>query len=163
MLFRAFLYLFFALAFSVVLISLAFAGTKQLQNVIVTDPLSGYAIGGYDPVSYFTNSEPVQGLPEYEYIWFGVPWIFSNEANRDIFALSPEIYSPIFGGHGSMGLARGYLSDGNPNVYEVLAGRLFLFYSISNRDAFMLAQRSSYIKAQRNWEFFTANASNPPK
>ncbi len=163
MFFRAFICLSFVIVFFLVSASLTFAGTKQLQNVIVTDPLSGYAIGGYDPVSYFTDPSPVQGLPEYEYIWFGVPWIFSNEANRDIFALSPKIYSPIFGGHGSMGLARGYLSDGNPKVYEILAGRLFLFYSISNRDAFMMSQRSSYIKAQRNWEFFTASVSNPPK
>ncbi len=136
--------------------STSLTNANQLQNAVVVDPISGIAIGGYDPVSYFTKEEPELGFPEYEYIWFGVSWIFTSEANRDIFALNPQTYAPIFGGHGTMSLSRGYLSDGNPHIFKILGGRLFLFYSSANKDAFMLAQKTSYIKAQKNWDFFTA-------
>ncbi len=160
---QLFLRLFLVSVFLFTTNSHSFAQARQLQNAIVIDPLSGVAINGYDPVSYFISDEPEQGLPEYEYIWYGVPWLFSSEANRDVFAISPEVYSPRFGGHGAMGLARGYLSDGNPHVFAILGKRLFLFYSSANRDAFMLAQRASYIKAQKNWEFFTASVNNLQK
>lgn len=131
-----------------------FSATSSFNSLIVTDPLSGVANGGYDPVSYFTDTEPLAGRPEFEYDWNGVPWYFANPANRDIFRRSPEIYAPLFGGHGAMGLARGYISDGNPRIYAILGNRLFLFYSTGNRDAFLLSQKSAYAKANENWEFF---------
>ncbi len=127
-----------------------------LQNKIVIDPLTGVALEGFDAVSYFTQKEPLLGRPEYELNWNNVTWYFSNEANRAVFARAPEIYAPQFGGHGAMGLARGYLSDGNAKIFALLGGRLFLFYSTSNKDAFMLAQRSAYIKARNNWQYFSS-------
>jgi len=136
------------------LISSFALGNVKLQNTIVIDPLSGFAMNSYDPVSYYINDAPKLGIPEYEFIWQGVSWLFVSEANRDIFVKQPEVYAPLFGGHGVMGLARGYISDGNPHIYEILGNKLFLFYSSANRDAFMLSQRSNYIKAQKNWEFF---------
>lgn len=133
------------------------AGT--LSNAIVIDPLSGVAIGGYDVVSYFTEEEPLVGRPEFEYVWRGVPWYFANAANRDVFAGSPAIYAPQFGGYGLMGLARGYLSEGNPRVYEILGGRLFLFYSSSNKDAFMLSQKAGYERAAQSWSVLSQDLS----
>ena len=139
-----------------------FSANIYIQNSIVVDPLTGVALDGYDPVSYFTEEEPALGLPEYEYVWHGVSWYFTNEANRAVFVRAPEIYAPQFGGHGTMGLARGYLTDGNPYIYSKLGGKIFLFYSFGNRDAFMLAQRPSYIKAFNNWKFLSQKFS-PPK
>lgn len=126
-------------------------------TIYVVDPLTGVALNGYDPVSYFTGDQPVTGRPEFELVWGGVSWFFANGANRDVFLRAPDVYAPQFGGHGTMGLARGYLSDGNPLVYAVIANRLFLFYSTANRDAFMQAQRSSYERAAQNWEFLSAD------
>jgi hypothetical protein len=131
------------------------AATTSTVTTIVTDPLSGIAIAGYDPVSYFTETEPLSGRPEFEFIWGGVPWYFASAANRDVFMRSPEIYAPMFGGYGVMGLARGYLSEGNPRIYAVLQNRLFLFYSTGNRDAFLLSQRQAYQLAVKNWEFLS--------
>lgn len=125
--------------------------TSTVQRKIVTDPLSGVAINGFDPVSYFTDTEPQPGRAEFEFSWKGVPWFFVSAANRDVFRKSPEVYAPQFGGYGLMGLARGYLSDGNPRIYKVLGQRLFLFHSTTNRDAFMLSQQSAYRKAASNW------------
>src|SRR5690349_8469029 len=65
-----------------------------LVTAIVTDPLTGVALEGYDPVSYFTEPEPIQGVADFEYQWGGVPWYFGSAANRDVFMRTPEIYAP---------------------------------------------------------------------
>lgn len=131
---------------------------------IVTDPLTGVALDGMDPVSYFTDPEPQQGLPDYEYDWQGAAWYFANAANRDIFARSPETYAPQFGGHAAMSLARGYLSDGDPRIYAVVAKRLYLFYSTANRDAFEMAPAPAIDAARVNWARIapTLQASREP-
>ncbi|MCF6344430.1 MAG: twin-arginine translocation pathway signal protein [Devosiaceae bacterium] len=140
----------------ILLSSGSFAQNLNLQNIYVTDPLTGVAIEGYDAVSYYTQEAPALGRPEYELSWNGVVWYFSNEANRAVFIRAPEIYAPQFGGHGTMSLSRGYLTDGKANIFALLGGRLFLFYSSSNKDAFMLSQKTAYIKARNNWEFLSS-------
>ncbi len=129
----------------------ALALTTTLGNAYAVDPLTGAAIEGYDAVSYFTETVPQPGRPEFECYWAGVPWFFSSAANRDVFAHSPEIYAPMFGGYATMSVARGYLSVGNPRIYVVLAGRLFLFYSSGNKEAFLISPRDAYKKAEENW------------
>jgi len=129
----------------------ALAATSNIVPDIVTDPLSGVALSGYDPVSYFTQKEPLKGKPEFELFWSGVPWYFASEANMEVFYKNPQIYAPQFGGFGAMSLARGFLSEGNPLIYAVLNDRLFLFYSFSNRDAFNLTDKITRVKAYDNW------------
>jgi YHS domain-containing protein len=84
---------------------------QSVVSYITTDPLTGIAIGGMDPVSYFTEPAPLPGKPEFEFYWMGAPWLFANEANFEIFKRHPEIYAPQYGGHGAMSMARGFVSD----------------------------------------------------
>lgn len=133
------------------------ASTSTIITSIVTDPLTGVALDAFDPVSFFTEGQAIKGSAEYAYVWGGVPWYFFSAANRDIFAKSPDVYAPMYGGYGTMSLARGYLSAGNPRIFEVLAGRLFVFYSSGNRDAFMLSPRSAFKDAERNWVKLSKN------
>lgn len=129
----------------------------------VTDPLTGVAMDGYDPVTYFTDADPLPGKPDYEYDWAGVPWYFTNPANRDVFIRAPQTYAPQFGGHATMALAGGYLSDGNPQIYLVIADRLYLFYSAANRDAFELAPQKAIADARAHWaDFSKTMAPLPP-
>jgi YHS domain-containing protein len=123
----------------------------SLVTAIVTDPISGVAIDGYDPVSYFLGSEPQMGKPDFEYYWGGVPWYFVNPGNRDAFARAPEIYAPQYGGHCVMSLARGYLSDGKPRLYVIEAMKLYFFYSTGNRDAFLMSRGPTLEAAILKW------------
>jgi YHS domain-containing protein len=122
-----------------------------LVDAIVTDPLTGVALEGYDPVSYFTDPEPVQGQADYEYQWGGVPWYFASAANRDVFMRNPEIYAPQFGGHCVTSLSRGYLSDGKPRLYVISGMKLYLFYSVANREAFFKSEATSLKDAEGGW------------
>ncbi|MGN6489206.1 MAG: YHS domain-containing (seleno)protein [Devosia sp.] len=127
------------------------AGAAALVQTIVTDPLTGVALEGYDPVSYFTEAEPLAGSPDYEFVWQGVPWYFATAANRDVFMRHPEVYAPQYGGHCAMSLSRGFLSDGKPRLYVIERMKLYLFYSVANREAFFAQAEPALTAANQNW------------
>ena len=134
---------------------LLLAGLARADEALpefVTDPLTGVAIEGYDPVSYFIDREPRQGLADFEYVWSDVSWYFVSAANRDVFARNPTTYAPQFGGHCVMSLSRGYLSDGKPRLYLIEALKLYFFYSTANRDAFLMSKSEALKLADDNWQ-----------
>lgn len=138
------------------------AVAAALVTRIVTDPLTGVAIEGYDPITYFTETEPQPGSPDYEYYWGGVPWYFVSEANRDVFMRAPDVYAPQFGGYCVTSLSRGYLSDGKPRIYAIEKMKLYLFYSTANREAFLIGKEDAIGKAVPAWEEFAKELSGPP-
>lgn len=128
------------------------ARAASLVESIVADPLTGVALEGYDPVSYFLGPDPVLGSSDFTYAWGGVPWYFASEANRDVFARNPEIYAPQYGGHCLTSLSRGYLSDGKPRLYAIKQMKLYLFYSVANREAFLQSGDTIVVAADQNWD-----------
>jgi YHS domain-containing protein len=133
------------------------AMAAALVNTIVADPLTGVALDGYDPVTYFSNSEPLPGSADHAAMWGGVTWYFSSAANRDVFLLNPEIYAPQYGGHCVTSLSRGYLSDGKPRLYAIAGMKLYLFYSLANREAFFSSSDGKAVaEAEARWPALAA-------
>jgi hypothetical protein len=127
------------------------AQAQSVVTAIVTDPLTGIALGGMDPVSYFTEEAPLLGKAEHEFVWQNVSWHFASAANRDVFARAPQIYAPQFGGHCAMSAARGFVADSSPRFYALFKQRLYLFYSADNREAFLLSPDGAAQQAEANW------------
>lgn len=138
------------------------AAAASLVTTVVANPLTGVAIDGYDPVTFFTEPAPQPGLPDHAYHWAGVPWYFASAANRDVFMRAPEVYAPQFGGHCAMSLARGYLSDGRPVLYAIEEMKLYLFYSTANREAFLASVEDATAKARAGWKRLSRELSGPP-
>lgn len=152
------------LAFVLPLLGMALASSgpavaQSVVTLIVTDPLTGLGLSGTDPVSYFTEPEPLPGRADHEFIWQNVSWYFATAANRDIFAGAPEIYAPQFGGHDAMGVARGFVSDSDPRIYAVFKQRLYLFYSAANREAFLMSPDAAGRTAEERWPELSKNLS----
>lgn len=135
------------------------SAAQSVVTYVLTDPLTGLAIGGMDPVSYFTEPAPVPGRPGLELEWMGAPWLFASEANRDVFRRHPEIYAPQYGGHGAMSMARGFVSDADPAIYVLFKQRLYLFYSASNREAFLLAPDAAALRGAEQWQVLSKTLS----
>ena len=78
------------------LLAAAFSGFPALaaEDRIFTGLVSGVAVGGYDPVSYFTQNKPVRGSKEFTARHDGVSWWFASAANRDAFLANPDRYAP---------------------------------------------------------------------
>jgi len=57
----------------------------------------GLALGGVDPVAYFTVGAPVAGDRAYGLMWRGAMWRFVSAANRDRFEMDPVGHAPRYG------------------------------------------------------------------
>lgn len=90
---------------------------------------AGLAIGGYDPVSYFTENEAKLGSPANTTEWNGATWQFSSAENAQAFAADPESYAPAFGGHCAFGASMGRVAEASPESWRMIDGKLCLMMS----------------------------------
>jgi hypothetical protein len=118
---------------------------------IVVDWHSGLAIGGYDPVAFFTNGRALSGSADFEFRYAGAVWRFHNMGNRAAFAAQPEIYMPQFGGYDPIGVTRGIAVAGNPNVWLISGQRLYLFYDRARMEKFAADAERIAAEAARKW------------
>ncbi len=89
------------------------------------------ALSGYDAVSYF-NAEggPVEGTEEFTVNYQGYDYRFSSEENAKTFSADPAKYAPQYGGYCAWAIgANDALAPGDPNVYKIVDGKLYLNFS----------------------------------
>ncbi len=127
---------------------IGFAATTER---VVSDPYSGLAIGGYDPVAYFTDRKPVLGSAYLELSFAGVVWRFGNEGNRAAFVADPDVFMPRFGGHDPLSVGRGGSALGHGMLWAIVEDRLYLFVSAQARDAFLKSPHATIDAAERAW------------
>jgi len=126
------------------------AGAATTER-LVTDPHTGLALYGFDPVAYFTDAEPLAGRPEFEWSFAGAIWRFRNEGNRAAFVDRPDVYMPRFGGYDVLAVARGAAVPGNPRYWAVARQRLYLFETPAARDAFAADRGDVLAAAEAKW------------
>lgn len=119
-------------------------------EIFVGDDWSGFAVGGFDPVSYFTPLGPQPGRDGVELIWGGLAWRFAGPANRAAFEHDPQVYAPRIGGYDPTAAAEGRLVAGAPILFLVSEGRLYLFRNDHARARF-LADPTIAAKAEARW------------
>jgi len=137
--------IFSIMAIVAVLIS---AGTVQADTVFQKD---GAAIGGYDPVAYFTDARPVIGKAAHTYQWDGATWRFSSAESRAKFASAPEKYAPRFGGFCAWAVSQGYTAKTDPDAWSIVDGVLYLNYSNGVREMWNTDQSGNIAKGNKNW------------
>jgi len=133
-----------------VMVAAGSVGTA-VADPVVTDPRTGVAISGFDPVSYFAVRRPEQGKPEFEYAASGIVWYFRNIGNRAAFIDRPDIYGPQFGGYDPVAVARGALVPGHPLIWAVDGDRLYLFFDAKARAEFVANPGSFVERARLHW------------
>lgn len=109
------------------------------------------ALRGYDAVAYWTERRPVRGAAGFTHRWNGAEWRFSSAAHRDAFAKDPSRYAPRFGGYCAYAVSRGYTADGDPNVWRIVGGHLYLNYSKRAQSLWEEDVPGNIAKGGRNW------------
>jgi len=127
------------------------ASVAATTERIVADWHTGLAIGGYDPVAFFTDGKSLPGSADFEFRYGGAVWRFCNVGNRDAFAAQPDVYMPQFGGYDPLGVGRGVAVAGNPNVWLIAGQRLFLFYDRARLEKFAADPDRLGAEAERKW------------
>ena len=118
---------------------------------LVTDPNTGLAISGFDPVAYFVDGRAEIGRPAFELSRDGAVWRFANAGNLAAFAEYAEVYRPRFGGYDPVAIAGDRSVAGHPMFWALVSERLYLFYSAANREAFLADPGHVLQMAERRW------------
>lgn len=57
---------------------------------VYTARFSKLAVGGYDPVAYFKQGQPIRGAAEFSHEYKGATWRFATTENRAAFIADPD-------------------------------------------------------------------------
>lgn len=90
---------------------------------------SGFAIHGYDVMSYWQDGTPRAGDPEIAAEHDGARWAFASEETRAAFLADPERYAPQYGGYCAYAAARNSIADVDPTIWAIHEGKLYLNYN----------------------------------
>ena len=111
----------------IVVAVLALLATVASTSAIARDYMhSTPGIGGYDPVSYFTEGKPQRGSGYHVADYKGVTYAFASEEHKDMFQDNPQKYAPAYGGWCAYGVAVGKKFVADPEVWKVVNGKLYL-------------------------------------
>ena len=89
----------------------------------------GRAIRGTDPVAYFTQGGPVEGMENHSTEWMGALWLFASAENREAFEMNPRAYAPQYGGYCAWAVSNDYTASTDPDAWRIVDGKLYLNYS----------------------------------
>ena len=117
----------------------------------------GIAIGGADPVAYFSAGEYTPGSEEFTHEWEGATWQFSSAENRDLFAAKPEEYAPQYGGFCAYAVSQGGTAPIEPTAWEIVDGKLYLNFNDKIQKRWSKDIPGHIAKADKNWPGVLAN------
>jgi len=134
------------------------ASASPAPSVSATE--DNVAIGGYDPVGYFTEGRPVPGSTAFTLRWNGATWRFASAGSRTRFEANPGANAPAFGGYCAWAISQNYIAPGDPLVWRIVDGRLYLNF---NRRAQLLWETDlagAIARGNANWPNVLATAEN---
>jgi len=109
------------------------------------------AIGGYDPVAFFTMHKPVQGKRDISYTWKNAEWHFVSLDNKKTFVANPLKYAPQYGGYCAYGTAEGHKAPTQSETWTIVNDKLYFNYNMDVKEQWISNQKALIQKADKNW------------
>lgn len=141
-------------------VSFYFAKQDYEADSVIFNTSKDIAINGYDTVAYFNQKSSLRGEENYQAEWAGSVWYFANSENRNTFVENPQNYAPQYGGYDPVGISKGYTNPTDPELYTLLAGRLYLHYSKPYKDYWNEDRAATMVLANSNWVFLREKLLN---
>lgn len=143
--------------------SLAVAQDRSNPNEIYLNKKWEYALDGYDATSYFQgDGVPVKGDAQFAAQIGNGTFIFASQENLDLFLTDPDAYRPQYGGHCAYALGkRGFFVKGDPEVYYIEDGRLYLNLKGSIQRKFLKTPTEFITAATPLWDEKFPTSSTP--
>lgn len=123
------------------------APPRALLNV----DAKGLALAGYDPTSYFLDHKPIKGNPSIARVYQGATYHFVDATHKNTFEKEPAKYVPQFGGFCGYAASIKKVSPVNPELWQLVDGRLVLQHTPEAYRLFNQDVPTNYAKAQENW------------
>jgi YHS domain-containing protein len=102
-------------------------------------------------VAYFTEGRPVEGSKTFTATWNGATFRFASAANRDRFKATPQAFAPQYGGYCAWAVANGYTASGDPRVWKIVDGKLYLNYNAEVGQRWAKDISGNITRANANW------------
>ncbi len=140
----------------------ASSGGLDAARVLVNRDHRGVALGGFDPVAYFTDARPVEGDPAIRATHLGATYFFASEEHRWEFLRDPDHFAPAFGGYCGYAASIGRLSPTSPQFWQVIDDRLVLQHNQHALDLWLADASGSLTRADARWPELVRGQSLPP-
>jgi len=121
-------------------------------NAVRDGDESRLMLQGHDVVAYFTQAQAVPGRAEFRSTREGVAYYFASAANQSLFQEEPRKYQPAYHGYDATRIAFAIPEGGDPRVWRVIDGRLFIFADDASKAAFALDTSANVALADRYWK-----------
>ncbi len=110
------------------------------------------AIQGYDVVSYHNGKRPIRGNGHFVSTHKGATYQFSSKANLKAFESNPGKYVPAYGGYCAFGASVGKKFIGDPEVWRIVDGTLYLNLDTSIQSEWLKDVPGRIKTADAKWE-----------
>lgn len=120
-------------------------------RALVNIDAKGLALEGYDPTSYFIDGSPRLGDPAISRTYQGATYRFVDNAHKNAFEKEPSRYVPKFGGFCGYAASINKVSPVNPQIWQLVDGRLVLQHTPKAYKLFNDDLTGNYARAERNW------------
>ena len=124
------------------------AGSLALAD---SNAYSTVGMAGYDLLSYRTGEKPLRGNGNHLAVHDGVTYLFVSEENRKMFERNPDKYLPAFGGYCAYGVSVGKKFVGDPDVWEIVDGQLYVNLDNKIKGLWIEDVAGNIKKANNNW------------
>ncbi len=125
--------------------------TDEEKGYLNNTDKDGVTLQGYDAVAYFTENEAVMGSDKYAARYNGATYWFSSEKNAAMFKDHPEMFAPQYGAYCGYAMSINKLRPINPEIFDVIDGRLILQHSKDAYDKFHNGLADNIVKADGYW------------
>ncbi|MDJ0929868.1 YHS domain-containing (seleno)protein [Breoghania sp.] len=127
------------------------APAPLMADEVTTYVKDGAALGGIDPVAYFTDMKPVMGSDEFTATHDGVTWKFVSAEHRDMFTANPAKYAPAYGGYCATSASFGYKIPIDPKTWDIHDGKLYLNAGDTPHKRYLFEVEGIISRADTNW------------
>ena len=141
---------FVLISFFFAVLAMPHASAKE-GPAVWQDAATGYAVGGYDPIAFFTRGLAIEGQYGIEFAWRGAVWKFRNEGNRLAFERDPAVYAPRYAGYDPYSLAEGRIVQGLPTLWRIYENKLYFFQNVINMRFWAEDPKGVLALAERRW------------
>lgn len=130
---------------------------------------SGFAVSGYDVVAHFDKEQvpvgekkpaPTPGKISINADWNGSTFAFSTEENRARFLADPAAFAPEYDGHCAFGVAKGGKVPGDPQLWRIVDGKLYLNLQKSVAEMWEADISGDLTASEANWSDIEAGAAS---
>lgn len=125
--------------------------TDEEKGFLNNTDKEGLILQGYDAVAYFTENKAIMGNEKYSARYNGATYWFSSEKNAAMFKDHPEMFAPQYGAYCGYAMSLNKLRPINPELFDVIEGRLILQHSRDAYDKFHDGLANNIVKADMFW------------